>query len=71
MNTTTTRIDLLRHAERLRRAAQLLEAHTRRCVVEHAPAHAEALRVARGMVRAVVAEAPRRLASEEERHRHE
>jgi hypothetical protein len=50
----TTRDELLAHAERLRRAAQLLEAQARRCREPAAPAHAEALRVARGMVRAVV-----------------
>lgn len=52
--TLITRAELLRHAERLRRAAQLLEAHARRVVVEQTPAHGEALNVARGMVRAVV-----------------
>jgi hypothetical protein len=61
--TTTTRADVLRHAERLRRAALLLEAHARRCLDPDAPAHALALRQARGMVR--------RLTSEEERWRHE
>jgi hypothetical protein len=50
-----TRSDVLRTAERLRRAAQLLEAHAQRCTVPEAPAHAEALNQARGMVRAVVA----------------
>lgn len=58
-----TRADVLAHAERLRRAAQLLEAHARRCTEERAQAHAEALRQARGMVR--------RLTSEEERYGHE
>lgn len=52
--TLPTRADLLAHADRLRRAAALLEAHARRCTVEVAPAHGEALRVARGMVRSVV-----------------
>lgn len=54
--TAATRSDVLRTAERLRTAAQLLEAHARRCTVPEAPAHSEALRRARGMVRAVVGE---------------
>ena len=53
-DTPATRAEVLRHAERLRRAAQLLERHARRVTDPAAPAHAEALRVARGMVRAVV-----------------
>ena len=58
-----TRADLLAHADRLRRAAALLEAHARRVRDEQAPAHARALHEARGMVR--------RLTSEEERYKHE
>lgn len=52
--TVTTRTELLRTAERLRRAAGVLEAHAQRCPIEVAPAHAEALRQARAVVRAVV-----------------
>jgi hypothetical protein len=52
--TTTTRAEILEAAQRLRRAALLLEAHARRCTEAEAPAHGEALRQAQGMVRAVV-----------------
>lgn len=52
--TTTTRADVLAAADRLRRAAILLERHAARCVEPTAPAHAAALRQAQGMVRAVV-----------------
>jgi hypothetical protein len=48
------RAENLRHAERLRRAAALLEIRARRCLDEMAPAHGEALREARAMVRAMV-----------------
>lgn len=54
--TITTRDDILRAAERLRRAAQLLERHATRCTDPVAVAHEEALRQARGMVRAVMSE---------------
>ena len=54
--TATTRDDVLRAAERLRRAARLLERHATRCTEPVATAHEEALRQARGMVRAVMAE---------------
>lgn len=50
----TTRDDVIRAAERLRRAAQLLDRHVARCTDPAAAAHADALRTARGMVRAVV-----------------
>jgi hypothetical protein len=53
-STTPTRTELLRRAELLHAAAQLLKAHARRCIVEQAPAHAEALRRAQGMARAAV-----------------
>lgn len=58
-----TRADVLAHAERLRAAALLLEAHARHCRDEEARAHAVALKRAHGMVR--------RLTSDEERWRHE
>lgn len=49
-----TRADVLRAAERLQRAAELLRQHARRCTEDAAPAHGRALHMARGMVRAVV-----------------
>ena len=49
----TTRADILTAAEALRRAARLLEAHARRVRDDAAPAHARALREARGMIRRV------------------
>lgn len=52
--TPATRTEVLRAAEQLSRAARLLTAHAQRCTDPTAPAHAEALRQARGMVRAVV-----------------
>lgn len=51
---TTPRAENLRHAERLRRAAALLEHRALRVRDELAPAHTEALREARAMIRAVV-----------------
>jgi hypothetical protein len=56
--TTATRNEVLRAAQRLREAAQHLEAHARHCPVAEAPAHAVALQRARGMVRTVVDPAP-------------
>lgn len=50
----STRADVLRAAERLRAAAILLERHAARCTDPAATAHGDALRMARGMVRAVV-----------------
>lgn len=47
-----TRTDVLRMAEKLRRASRLLEAHAKRCTAIEAPAHAQAMRQARRMVRA-------------------
>lgn len=57
--TIVTRAELLAHAERLRRAAALIDRRASRVREETAPAHAETLRQARAMVRAVVSsEAP-------------
>lgn len=47
-----TRADVLRMAEKLRRASRLLEVHAKRCTEVEAPAHAQAMRQARRMVRA-------------------
>jgi hypothetical protein len=51
---TTTRAEVLRAAEVLQREAMHLKSHAGRCTDEVAPAHAEALRRARGRVRAVI-----------------
>lgn len=63
IDAVTSRETVLAYAERLRRAAALLEAHAKRCTVDEAPAHTRAIAQARGMVR--------RLTSEEERYGHE
>jgi hypothetical protein len=57
--TTATRSEVRRTAEVLRRAYLHLKSHEGRVTDEQAAAHAEALRVARGMVRAVVNEGKR------------
>lgn len=54
MHQTPTRADVLRMAEKLRRASRLLEEHARRCTEPTAPAHAQAIKQARGMVRAEI-----------------